>query len=289
MSGTAVLNRLSVRFHDLKEAGRGGLITYTMAGDPNYETALEIMKGLPAAGADIIELGMPFSDPMADGPAIQAAAQRALEAGGSLDRTLDTLRAFREDDKETPVVLMGYYNPIYARGPRKFAAQAAAAGADGLIVVDLPPEEAPELTEHLAEHGIHLIFLTAPTTDAKRLPKVLDQAGGFLYYVSVTGVTGTVSADEAAVQAAVTRLKAHTDLPVAIGFGIKTPAQAAAMARIADAAVVGSAVVQRIADGVDANGGVAPGTVSEVLDFVRELAQGVRRARQTPPGGTTPA
>ncbi len=278
-SVTAVVNRLTRRFDDLKARGRAGLVTYTMACDPNYDTALEILTGLPAAGADIIELGIPFSDPMADGPAIQAAGQRALKAGGSLDRTLETLRAFRRTDKETPVVLMGYYNPIYAKGPARFAAEAAAAGMDGVIIVDLPPEEADELTGHLAEHGLHLIFLAAPTTTDDRLPKVLEQAGGFLYYVSITGITGTASADEAVVARAVQRLRAKTDLPIAIGFGIKTPEQAAAMARIADAAVVGSAVVQRVADAVAADGTVKPGAASEVLDFVRGLSQGVRTAR----------
>ncbi|KJS44788.1 MAG: tryptophan synthase subunit alpha [Rhodospirillaceae bacterium BRH_c57] len=266
-----VLNRLSKRFAELRAADRAGLVVYTMAGDPDHDAALAIMKGLPGAGVDIIELGMPFSDPMADGPAIQLAAQRSLAAGGSLARTLDTLRAFRKDDRETPVVLMGYYNPIHAQGPAVFAAQASAAGADGVIVVDLPPEEAPELTVHLNEHGIHLIFLTAPTTDAARLPTVLEQAGGFLYYVSITGVTGTASADEKAVEAAVKRLRQHTDLPIAVGFGINTPAQAAAIARVSDAAVVGSAVVKLIAEG---NG---PGPV---LDFVRALAEGVHSARK---------
>jgi tryptophan synthase alpha chain len=274
------VNRLETRFAALKAEGRGGLVTYTMACDPDDATALEILKGLPAAGADIIELGMPFSDPMADGPAIQLAGQRALRAGGSLARTLDTLRAFRETDTDTPVVLMGYYNPIYAKGPAAFAAEAAAAGVDGLIVVDLPPEEADELTVHLRAHGLHLIFLAAPTTDDARLPRVLDQAGGFLYYVSITGVTGTASADEAVVKAAVGRLRQRTALPIAIGFGIKTPEQAAVMARIGDAAVVGSAVVQTLADSLAGDGSARPGTVSEVLDFVRRLAQGVRSARQ---------
>ena len=280
MSRPAVLNRLSVRFNDLKREKRGGLVVYIMAGDPDHDTALEILKGLPAAGADIIELGMPFSDPMADGPAIQAAAQRALGKGGSMDRTLDTLRAFRRDDHTTPVVLMGYYNSIYARGPAKFAAQAAAAGVDGLIVVDLPPEEAPELTVHLAEHGIHLIFLATPTDEAKRLPTVLEQAGGFLYYVSITGITGTASADEAVVAEAVGRLRKATDLPIAVGFGIKTPEAAAAMSRIGDAAVVGSAVVSAMAATLDADGTATPQTVKTALDTVRALAQGVRSAPQ---------
>lgn len=271
MSSTVVMNRLTRRFAELRAANRSGLVIYTMAGDPDHATALEIMRGLPAAGADVIELGMPFSDPMADGPAIQLAAQRSLAAGGSLARTLDTLREFRREDRETPVVLMGYYNPIHSLGPDRFAAQASAAGADGVIVVDLPPEEAPELTVHLAEHGIHLIFLTAPTTDEARLPAVLAQAGGFLYYVSITGVTGTASADVGAVAQAVERLRAKTDLPIAIGFGINTPDQAAAMARVGDAVVVGSAVVKRIAEGD------AP---QKVLDFVRALAQGVHSARQ---------
>lgn len=279
-AAATTVNRLTRRFAALKAEGRAGLVTYTMACDPTYEAALEILKGLPAAGVDIIELGVPFSDPMADGPAIQAAGQRALKAGGSLTRTLDTLRAFRETDAETPVVLMGYYNPIYAMGPERFAAEAAAAGMDGIIVVDLPPEESEELTVHLNRHGLNLIFLAAPTTTADRLPKVLEQAGGFLYYVSITGVTGTASADEAQVKVAVEGLRAQTDLPIAVGFGIKTPEQAAAMARVADAAVVGSAVVQRVAAGVSEDGSVAPGMTSEVLDFVGRLAQGVRSARK---------
>lgn len=279
MTTITVVNRLETRFADLKKAGRGALVTYTMAGDPDHETALAIMRGLPDAGADVIELGMPFSDPMADGPAIQLAAQRSLAAGGSLTRTLDTLRAFRETDHSTPVVLMGYYNPIYARGVDRFAAEAAAAGADGLIIVDLPPEEAPELTEHLKAYGIHLIFLTAPTTDARRLPAVLAQAGGFLYYVSITGITGTASADETAVRAAVEELRRHTDLPIAVGFGIKTPAQAAAFARIGDAAVVGSAVVQTLADSLTAENTATDRTVPSVLGFVGDLAAGVRSAR----------
>lgn len=277
---TSVVNRLTRRFTELRAANRAGLVIYTMAGDPDFEGALELMKGLPEAGADVIELGMPFSDPMADGPAIQAAAQRSLKNGGSLTRTLDTLRAFRKEDKETPVVLMGYYNPIYSMGPRRFAAAAAAAGADGVIVVDLPPEEAPELTEPLKEHGLHLIFLTAPTTDAERLPVVLAQAGGFLYYVSITGITGTAAADEKAVEVAVQRLRAHTELPIAVGFGIRTPEQAAAIARVSDAAVVGSAVVGRIAASLDAAGRLKAGAAADVLAFVRRLAEGVHSARQ---------
>lgn len=205
---------------------------------------------------------------------------RALGAGGSLDRTLDALRAFRESDKATPVVLMGYYNPIYSKGVAKFAALASAAGADGLIIVDLPPEEAPELTVHLQEHGLHLIFLTAPTTDAARLPAVLEQAGGFLYYVSITGITGTASANVAVVEEAVARLREKTDLPIAVGFGIKTPAQCAEMARVADAVVVGSAVVQKLADGLTEDGTAKPGAIEAVVDFVRGLGDAVHAVQK---------
>jgi len=259
--------RLERRFAALRAEGRSGLVTYIMAGDPNRAACQGILDGLPQAGADVIELGMPFSDPMADGPTIQAAAQRALAMGQTLQGTLEMLAAFRKTDDETPVVLMGYYNPIHSHGVERFAAEAAAAGADGLIIVDLPPEEAPELTGPLSRHGLHLIMLTAPTTDAARLPVVLAHAGGFLYYVSITGITGTRAADEAQVATAVERLRAQTDLPIAVGFGIRTPEQAAAMARIADAAVVGSALVERIARGED------------VLAAVRDLAEGVRGAR----------
>jgi tryptophan synthase alpha chain len=274
------MNRLSVRFADLKKEKRAGLVVYTMANDPSYDDALTLLKGLPAAGVDIIELGMPFSDPMADGPAIQEAGLRALASGGSLDRTLDALRAFRETDKSTPVVLMGYYNPIYAKGLDRFAALASAAGADGLIIVDLPPEEAPELTVHLNKHGLHLIFLTAPTTDAARLPAVLDQAGGFLYYVSITGITGTASANVATVAEAVGRLREKTDLPIAVGFGIKTPEQCSEMAAVADAVVVGSAVVQKLASGLNDDGSAQPGAVDAVLDLVRGLGDAVRAVQK---------
>ncbi|SOD91937.1 tryptophan synthase subunit alpha [Caenispirillum bisanense] len=276
----AARDRLAERFAKLKAENRGGLVIYTMAGDPDARTALEIMKGLPAAGADVIELGMPFSDPMADGPAIQAAALRALKAGMTLQGTLDTLAAFREGDDETPVVLMGYYNPIYAYGPQRFAEAARAAGCDGLIIVDLPPEEAPELNEHLDRVGIHLIFLTTPTTNEKRLPAVLKEAGGFLYYVSITGITGAASAVEDEVAQAVAGIRAHTDLPIAVGFGIRTPEQAAAFARIGDAAVVGSAVVAQITDSLSAEGAAGPDTVARPLALVRDLAAGVRTARQ---------
>lgn len=263
-------NRLTRRFAALAAEGRRGLVVYTMANDPDFATAVEILNGLPAAGADVIELGMPFSDPMADGPAIQAAGLRALHSGGSLNKTLDALRLFRQTDSETPVVLMGYYNPIYIKGVEAFAAEAAEAGADGVIVVDLPPEEAPELTGPLTAHGLHLIFLTAPTTTEARLPAVLRQAGGFLYYVSITGITGTASADQAAVAQAVAQLRGKTDLPIAVGFGINTPEQAADMAKIADAVVVGSAVVKKVAALADGSGSVAA-----VHDFVGALASAV--------------
>ncbi|WP_413204358.1 tryptophan synthase subunit alpha [Rhodospirillum sp. A1_3_36] len=262
---TPQTDRLTRRFAALKAEGRGGLVTYTMAGDPTPEKALDILKGLPAAGADVIELGMPFSDPMADGPAIQAAALRALGQGMTLKGTLDTLRAFRETDNETPVVLMGYYNPIYIHGGEAFARDAAEAGADGLIIVDLPPEEAEELLPQLRAQGLHLIMLTTPTSDDARLPRVLEKAGGFVYYVSITGITGTAAAAEDAVAAAVTRIRAHTDLPVAVGFGVSTPEQAATMSRIGDAAVVGSAIVRKIEEGGD------------VLGFVGSLAQAIRK------------
>lgn len=264
---TPETRRLERRFAALKEAGRAGLVTYIMGGHPDPATSQSILNGLPGAGADIIELGMAFSDPMADGPTIQAAGLRALKAGQTLPGTLAMLARFRETDTETPVVLMGYFNPIHSFGVERFAAEAAAAGADGLIIVDLPPEEAPELTAHLTPHGLNLIMLTAPTTDAARLPAVLAHGGGFLYYVSITGITGTRSAEEAEVAAAVARLKAHTDLPVAVGFGIRTPEQAAAIARAGDAAVVGSALVEKIEHGDDP------------LGFVAALAEGVRAAR----------
>ncbi|SDH69826.1 tryptophan synthase subunit alpha [Roseospirillum parvum] len=275
-------DRLARRFADLKAAGRGGLVVYVMAHDPDAATAQAILDGLPAAGADIIELGLPFSDPMADGPAIQLAGQRALAAGGSLKGALDALARFRETDSETPVILMGYYNPIYRMGPETFAARAAEAGADGLICVDLPPEEAAELADPLRAHGLHLIMLAAPTTDEARLPAVLRRASGFLYYVSITGITGTRSADAETVACAVERLKAAADLPVAVGFGIKTPEQAATMAGLADAAVVGSAVVSELAGSLDAEGRAGPHTVSRVHALVGRLAAGVRG---DPPSG----
>jgi tryptophan synthase alpha chain len=235
---------------------------------------------LPAAGADVIELGMPFSDPMADGPAVQASSQRALAAGMTLAKTLDLVRGFRAADQDTPIVLMGYYNPIYSYGVERFLKDAVAAGVDGLIVVDLPPEEDAELCMPAIAAGLHWIRLATPTTDDARLPAVLANTGGFLYYVSVMGITGTRSATGEAVRQAVSRLKRHTDLPIAVGFGIKTPAQAAEVAAVADAAVVGSALVERIRANLDARGRAKPGLVEDVLGLVGELAQAVRGARQ---------
>ncbi|OFX09153.1 MAG: tryptophan synthase subunit alpha [Alphaproteobacteria bacterium RIFOXYD12_FULL_60_8] len=269
--------RFKRTFAELKKQERGGLVVYVCADDPNREVSLEIVRGLPAAGADIIELGMPFSDPMADGPAIQAGSQRALKAGGSLSGTLEIVREFRQADHGTPLVLMGYYNPIYSYGPNLFARDAAEAGVDGVIVVDLPPEEAGELLPHLKAHGIDLIFLTTPTTDDKRLPTVLKDAGGFVYYVSILGVTGTTSASADAIKSAMTRLRRHTKLPVAVGFGIKTPEQAAEVAGLADAAVVGSAVVDKIAQGVDEAGRPRDGLAEDVLDFVKSLASAIAK------------
>ena len=272
--------RIDACFAELKKQRRSALVTYVMAGDPDPATALAIVKALPKAGADIIELGIPFTDPMADGPSIQASGLRALKAGMTLKKTLELVRGFRKDDNITPLVLMGYYNPIYIYGVDKFLADAKSAGVDGLIIVDLPPEEDSELCLPAIKAGLNFIRLATPTTDERRLPTVLRNTSGFLYYVSIAGITGTRSAAENDVAAAVRRLKAHTDLPVAVGFGIRTPAQAAAVARVADAAVVGSALVGRIADQLDAAGRAKPGLVDAVLGLVRELADGVRGARR---------
>jgi len=272
-------SRLEARFAALRAEGRGGLVTFTTAGDPDYDSSLAIMRGLPGAGADVIELGMPFSDPMADGPAIQASSQRALKSGMTLAKTLDQVRAFRAEDNDTPVVLMGYYNPIYSYGNERFLSDAHAAGVDGLIIVDLPPEEDDELCRPTLDAGLHWIRLATPTTDDKRLPAVLANTSGFVYYVSILGITGTRSAAAAAVAKAVARLKRHTDLPVAVGFGIKTPEQAAETVRGADAAVVGSALVERIKAGLDDRGQAKASLVPDLLGFVRALAAGVRKAR----------
>jgi len=268
--------RIRRRFAALKQQGRGGLVTFVTAGDPDYQTSREIVLGLPAAGADLIELGMPFSDPMADGPSVQASSQRALKAGMKLARCLEMVRAFRAQDDDTPIVLMGYYNPIYNYGVDRFLADALAAGVDGLIVVDLPPEEDEELCLPSLQAGMNFIRLATPTTDDARLPAVLSNTSGFVYYVSVMGITGTKSATEDAVRTAVERLRRHTDLPIGVGFGIKTPESAAAVAAIADAAVVGSAIVDRIVACLDEHGRPTPGLVGKVHEYIRELAAGVR-------------
>lgn len=273
-------SRLERRFATLKAEGRGGLVTFTTAGDPDYDTAYNILKRLPEAGADVIELGMPFSDPMADGPAIQAASLRALAAGMTLRKTLEMVRSFRVDDDVTPIVLMGYYNPIYSYGVDAFVKDALGAGVDGLIIVDLPPEEDDELCEPAVAAGLHFIRLATPTTDDARLPKVLTNTSGFIYYVSIMGITGTKAASADAVHAAVTRLKSHTDLPVAVGFGIRTPEQAAEVATVADAAVVGTAIVERVKAGIGPDGLAGPDLIDGVIDYVASLARGVRAARQ---------
>lgn len=268
-------NRIAARFAALKAENRAGLITYVMAGDPDVETAFEILKGLPAAGADLIELGFPFSDPMAEGPPIQRAALRALKVGMTLHGTLDLVRRFRVEDKDTPIILMGYTNPVLSYGFGLFAQDAAAAGVDGLIIVDSPPEEADELSEALDIAGISLIRLTAPTTDDARLAVVVRRTSGFVYYVSVAGVTGVKEADAASVAPAVARVRAASNLPVAVGFGIKTPERAAAVARVADAVVVGSALVDEIAAAAVTSSPAAP----KVLASVAALAKAVRMAR----------
>ncbi|CAK0760900.1 Tryptophan synthase alpha chain [uncultured Gammaproteobacteria bacterium] len=268
--------RIARRFQALKAAGRGGLITFITAGDPDFDTSLAILNGLPAAGADLIELGMPFTDPMADGPAIQAAGLRALKAGARMTGTLEMVRRFREQNDDTPIILMGYFNPIYRYGVDRFLKDARAAGVDGLIVVDLPPEEDDDLCLPARAGGINFIRLTTPTTDDARLPVVLNNASGFVYYVSVAGITGAASAEQSAVESAVIRLRRHTELPIAIGFGIRTPEQAAANARCAEAAVVGSAIVARIAANLDDQDQARPGLVEDVLGFVGSLAAAVR-------------
>lgn len=268
--------RISKRFAALKAKGRGGLVTFITAGDPNPDTFADILRGLPEAGADLIELGIPFSDPMADGPAIQAASLRALKAGASLRKTLDHVRDFRKTDADTPIILMGYFNPIYKYGVERFLVDFKAVGADGLIIVDLPPEEDAELCVPALEAGVNFIRLATPTTDDERLPTVLKNTSGFVYYVSILGITGTTSAASADIGSAVERLKRHTDLPIAVGFGINSPEAVRNTGAIADAAVVGSAIVNRIAASLDTDGGAKPDLVEDVLSFVRELAGGVR-------------
>ena len=266
--------RLDKRFADLKRANRAGRVAYVMASDPDFETSLEILKGLPAAGADVIELGFPFTDPMADGVAIQKAAMRSLSAGGSLKHTLDLVTRFRQSDKDTPIILMGYLNPVEQMTPARFAEEAAKAGVDGVIIVDLPPEEDRDVRAALAPKQISLIRLATPTTDDKRLPTVIDGVSGFLYYVAVAGVTGTKSALTDEVRAAVTRLKRATTLPVAVGFGVREPDAAAAIARTADAVVIGSAFVDEISSGDVKE---AP---ARVLRKVKVLSDAVRSARE---------
>ncbi|WP_439546553.1 tryptophan synthase subunit alpha [Sandarakinorhabdus sp.] len=270
-------DRLATRFAACAAESRAALVTFITAGDPDLATSAQILAGLPAAGADIIELGMPFTDPMADGPAIQRGNIRSLGGGTTLKDLIAMVCTFRETDNATPVVLMGYFNPILSFGPERFAAEAKAAGIDGCIVVDLPPEEAAELVPALTAHGLHLVRLATPTTDAARLPAVLDGASGFLYYVSVAGVTGAGSAQAGDVAAAVARLKAATSLPIAVGFGVRTPDQAAAVARCADAVVVGSAIVDAIGDAAEARANDIP---ARVAAQVSALAQAVRNARK---------
>ncbi len=273
--------RLKARFEQLAAEGRAGLVTFLTAGDPDREMSSAIIEGLPEAGADIIELGMPFTDPMADGPAIQASSIRALNAGQDMKATLAMVKSFREKDDDTPIVLMGYYNPIYIYGVDRFSEDAANAGVDGLIIVDIPPEEDAELREPANKAGIDLVRLTTPTSDEQRLPALMEGASGFIYYVSIAGVTGTKSAASSNVADTITRIQKFSDLPIAVGFGIKTPEQAAEIAKVADAAVVGSAIVQVIADNVANNDGIkdSPDLRESVLKFVSELAQGVRTAR----------
>ena len=272
--------RIDTRFAELQKQGRSAFVTFLMAGDPDPATSLAVIKALPQAGADIIEIGMPFTDPMADGPAIQAAGLRALKAGMTLKKTLDLVRKFRSGDNVTPIVLMGYYNPIYVHGVETFLVEARAAGVDGLIVVDLPPEEDEELCLPALRAGLNFIRLATPTTDDRRLPAVLANTSGFVYYVSITGITGSAAADASQVGAAVTRIRRHTALPVCVGFGIRTPEAARAIARAANGAVVGTALVDALAKSLDAEGRATPGTVKAVADLAASLAQGVRGAAQ---------
>ena len=272
--------RIDARFAELKKQGRSAFITFLMAGDPDPVTSLDIIRALPKAGADIIEIGMPFTDPMADGPAIQAAGLRALKAGMTLKKALAMVRAFREHDDATPLVLMGYYNPIYIYGVDKFLVDAKSAGVDGLIIVDLPPEEDSELCLPAMKAGLNFIRLATPTTDDKRLPAVLANTSGFVYYVSITGITGSASADTVQVGEAVARIKRHTRLPVCVGFGIRTPEAARGIAQSADGAVVGTALVDALRASLDAEGRATAKTVDAVVDLVSALAQGVRGAQQ---------
>jgi tryptophan synthase alpha chain len=273
--------RIDRRFAELAKDRRAALVTFVMAGDPDLATSLEILKALPKAGADVIEVGMPFTDPMADGPAIQAAGLRALHAGTTLAKTLRLVADFRADDQTTPIVLMGYYNPIYVHGVEAFLVEAKKAGVDGLIVVDLPPEEDAELCLPALKAGLNFIRLATPTTDAARLPAVLANTSGFVYYVSITGTTGAATPDFSATAAAVARIKAHTDLPVAVGFGVKSAANAEAIAAHADGVVVGSAIVEALRASLDAAGEATPRTVEAVKALVADIARGVHQASLT--------
>jgi tryptophan synthase alpha chain len=272
--------RIEHRFATLKKEGRAALVTFTMAGDPDYATSLAIAQELPRAGADVIELGMPFTDPMADGPAIQAAGLRALKAGQRVGDTLRLVHEFRKGDDETPIVLMGYYNPIYIYGVDKFLSDAKSAGVDGLIVVDLPPEEDEELCLPALKAGLNFIRLATPTTDDNRLPAVLNNTSGFVYYVSITGITGAAAPDTGKVAVAVARIKRHTNLPVAVGFGVRTASHARAIAEGADGVVVGSALVDVLRESLDKSGKAGPGTVKAVTNLVSTLAEGLRSARR---------
>ncbi len=271
--------RMDKRFADLKAQNRPALVTYFMGGDPDFDSSLGVMKALATSGADVIELGMPFSDPMADGPAIQMAARRSLQGGQTLQKTLDMAKEFRKDDQDTPIVLMGYYNPIYIYGVDRFLDAALDAGIDGLIVVDLPPEMDDELCIPALEKGINFIRLATPTTDDKRLPTVLNNTSGFVYYVSMNGITGSSLTETANVTDAVKRIKSHTELPICVGFGVKTAEQAQVIGADADGVVVGSAIVSQIANSLDENGAATADTVTNVSTLIKELAQGVANAR----------
>ena len=277
MENAVEKSRITRRFSLLSKHQRPGLITFITANDPTPDVFQQVLEGLPSAGADIIEIGVPFSDPMADGPAIQSSSQRSLKHGTKISDVLKAVKKFRDMEMDTPIVLMGYYNPIYRYGAQEFAQSAATAGVDGVIVVDLPPEEAEELNVHLRANRLHMIFLAAPTSSDERLPVILAHGSGFLYYVSITGITGTRAADETAVKNAVARLRRHTSLPIAVGFGIRNPEQAAGIGAHCDAAVVGSAIVEIIAVDIEKNGKPSPGLSGKVLDFVKSLATAVHK------------
>jgi len=276
---SARAGRIAARFARLRDAGRGALIPFLEAYDPDFDTSMAILRGLPAAGADLIEIGVPFTDPAADGPTIQKAGQRALKAGGTMLGTLAMVREFRREDDMTPIVLMGYINPILSYGPERFCQDAAQAGVDGLIVVDMPSEEADELASEIDAAGLDLIRLVAPTTDDERLPMVLETAGGFVYYVAIAGITGTRSATAQDLELAIPRVRAHTKLPIAIGFGVRSPEQAAQAVQVADAVVVASVLIETLAASLDEHGQAQPHTVGRVLDQVRELSKAIREAR----------